>query len=178
MPNLFQIRVILCLSLLLSVTTVKSQTISPVYEVSDTTEFSTLNYNVVLFDGSQWQRKAGTATANQATIFNGPTGYYYERLFEGPIALEWFGAKGNYDYSLKTGKDDTEAIQKAINFAATKGYEIRLAAGKKYFTRTIYAYRDSVNPSYPAKPGRLKITGGASGIATGSLEPQGAAFGI
>ncbi len=176
MTKLLPFQVIFCLLFLFSATMVKSQTISPVYEVNDTTEFSTLNYNLVLFDGSQWQRKAGTVTANQATIFNGPTGYYYERLFEGPIALEWFGAKGDYDYSSKKGCDDTKAIQKAVNFAATKGYEIRLAAGKKYFTRTIYAYRDSVNPDYPAKPGRLKITGGASGIATGSLEPQGAAF--
>ena len=35
--------VIFCLLFLFSATMVKSQTISPVYEVNDTTEFSTLN---------------------------------------------------------------------------------------------------------------------------------------
>lgn len=119
----------------------------------------------------------GATDSDDSSMVIISSGRRYKRQFDGPILLEWFGAKGDYNYSTESGSDDTGPIRKAVNFAATKGYEIRLMAGKKYLTGTIYAYKDSTyNLAYPAKPGRIKITGGASGIATGSLEPQGSAF--
>ncbi|WP_119080653.1 hypothetical protein [Chitinophaga alhagiae] len=91
--------------------------------------------------------------------------------------LEMFGATGDYDYITKTGTDNTAKIQKALNYCAVTGMEIKLLAGKKYLTHTLYLYKDSLkNPQYAARPGRVKISGQAGGIATGSLEPQGAAL--
>lgn len=93
------------------------------------------------------------------------------------VTLEMFGATGDYDYVTQTGTNNTAKIQKALNYCSGNGTEIKLLAGKKYLTGTLYLYKDSVrNPLYAARPGRVKITGQAGGIATGSLEPQGAAL--
>lgn len=93
------------------------------------------------------------------------------------VTLEMFGASGDYDYVAQTGTNNTYKIQKALNYCSVNGTEIKLLAGKKYLTGTLYLYKDSIkNPLYAARPGRVKITGQAGGIATGSLEPQGAAL--
>lgn len=120
---------------------------------------------------------ADTSTPDDSAMTIRAGSRRYKRRFDGPIYLEWFGAKGDYNYQTATGTEDTKAIQKAINYAASKGYEIKLNAGRKYLTDAIYAYYDAtLNAGYPSKPGRLKISGGASGIATGSQEPQGSAL--
>lgn len=115
-----------------------------------------------------------TADDGSMVIVSGSRRYKRESNF---VTLEMFGAKGDYNYLNKTGSDDTEAIQKALNYCSKSGTEIKLLAGKKYLTHTLYLYKDSVkNPGYQSRPGRVKITGQAGGIATGDLEPQGAGF--
>lgn len=117
-----------------------------------------------------------TSTADDGSmiIVSGSRRYKRASTF---VTLEMFGAKGDYNYVSKTGSDDTEAIQKALNYCSKSGIEIKLLGGKKYLTHTLYLYKDSLkNPGYQSKPGRVKITGQAGGIATGDLEPQGAGF--
>lgn len=108
------------------------------------------------------------------TLVSGSNRY---KRFTTYVTFEMFGAKGDYNYSTGTGTNDTQALQNAINWCSVSGTEIKLLAGKKYLTGTLYLYKDSVkNPGFKAKPGRIKITGQAGGIATGSLEPQGSAL--
>lgn len=117
-----------------------------------------------------------TSTADDGSmiIVSGSRRYKRASTF---VTLEMFGAKGDYNYLNKTGSDDTEAIQKALNYCSKSGTEIKLLGGKKYLTHTLYLYKDSIkNPGYQSRPGRVKITGQAGGIATGDLEPQGAGF--
>lgn len=115
-----------------------------------------------------------TADDSAMTLVSNQRRYKRETIY---VTLEMFGAKGDYNYTTKTGSDDTESIQNALNYCSKQGTEIKLLAGKKYLTRTLYLYKDSLkNPGYQAKPGRIKITGQAGGIATGDLEPQGAAL--
>ena len=45
------------------------------------------------YDGYTWIKKAGFVAGNGGTTKPGPTGFYYERQFNGPIYPEWFGAK-------------------------------------------------------------------------------------
>lgn len=99
------------------------------------------------------------------------------KLAELPINPEDFGAIGDYNYTTNTGTDNTIALQNCINFASITGQAIMFAPGAKYLTGTLYGYYDAVlNPGYASKPGRLCFIGHASGIATGSLEPQGCAL--
>lgn len=115
-----------------------------------------------------------TVDDSAMTIVSGLRRYRRETTY---VTLEMFGARGDYDYVTKAGTDDTGPIQKALNYCSKQGTEIKLLAGKKYLTHTLYLYKDSLkNPGYQAKPGRIKITGQAGGIATGDLEPQGAGF--
>lgn len=46
------------------------------------------------------------------------------------VTLEMFGAKGDYNYINKTGTDDTQAIQNALNYCSKSGTEIKLLGGK------------------------------------------------
>jgi hypothetical protein len=59
----------------------------------------------------------GTATSNNGTIVVPTTsnGGFWRRIFDGPINVRWFGARGNGT------TDDTAAIQTAINAVASAG---------------------------------------------------------
>lgn len=54
------------------------------------------------------------------------------------IYPEWFGAKGDYDISTNNGTDNTDAINKAIDIAATCGVaKVLLSSGKYKTNNTI-----------------------------------------
>ena len=46
------------------------------------------------------------------------------------VSVKAYGAKGNYDSVANTGKDDTVAIQNAINAAAASGETLCFPLGK------------------------------------------------
>lgn|GEM_PF-5579726 len=83
----------------------------------------------ILYDASLWIRKAGTKTANSSTVIAGPTGYYYERQYEGFVNVKWFGAKGD-----GLG-DDYPAFASAIDFVKTR----KSISGIGQMSGTVYA---------------------------------------
>lgn len=90
---------------------------------------------------------------------------------------EQAGAIGDYVFSPFSGTINTVALQKLLNYCSIDGTEIKLSAGKKYLTDTLYLYFDSVkNPGWAGRPGRTKITGQADGHATGDIESPGCAI--
>jgi hypothetical protein len=75
-------------------------------------------------------------------IKDNTTDLYYQRNFEGPINVLWFGAKDDVNTTTGAGTDNTAAIQNAINAA-------------KLFNRSVYVPA-AKNPN---KIGGYRITG-------------------
>ena len=120
---------------------------------------------------------ADTTTPDDSSMTIIIKGIRYKRMYEGPLYLEWFGAVGGENFSSSSGEICTYQIQKAINYAARYGSEIRLRDALKYRTGALYANYDSTyNKGFVGRPGRVKITGGASGLATGLIEVPGSAL--
>jgi hypothetical protein len=106
----------------------------------------------------------------------GGAGYWLGLAID-KVTPEVFGAVGDYNITTGAGTVNTAVLQTMLNWCSISGTQISVPGGKKYLTDTLYLYQDAVlNPGYAAKPGRVKIVGGAGGIATGAQEAQGSAF--
>lgn len=93
-----------------------------------------------------------TSTDNTGTVIVTTSGQRLKRIFDGAVNLEWFGAKGDFDFTTNTGTDNSDAIEKAIAYCSRP--VIKLPFQDNYFK---YVQPDVVNYIYvPA--GRYKIT--------------------
>ncbi len=78
---------------------------------------------------------------------------------------------------LVDGTDNTTALQRMLCEAHHHGIEISLPMNGKFASRSLYMHYDAVkNPNWTDRPGRLKISGGVLGHATGDVERQGTAI--
>lgn len=145
--------ILLCLHLCFAFSA-SSQTISPVYEILDTTAFSGLSssYQTVMYKGYSWVRKSGPRTSNGGTIFFSASGIYYERIFSGPIKADWFGAKGD------GATDDSQAIQKALKVANESAKTLFIPAGTYKITSNISVQLKDTTDS-PGTSRKLSIEG-------------------
>ncbi|MBO9638224.1 MAG: hypothetical protein J7576_08655 [Siphonobacter aquaeclarae] len=111
--------------LLMAVVSSFAQSVLPMNQVTDTTGFASLSATdrLVAFDGSLWERRAGSVAPNGGTIFAASSGYYYARRYSGPVNVRWFGAKGD------GVTNDSQAIQKALNVANDSAKTLFIPAG-------------------------------------------------
>jgi len=102
-------------------------------------------------------------------------------LDDGVITPEDFGAVGDAVFSMvtntATGTENTVALQNMFNAAARDGLVMSANPGSKYLSGSLYAYyHATLNPNWPSRGGRFRLTGGALGHATGDVENVGAAI--
>ncbi len=113
------------------------------YTIATVDDFGTVpvGYTTVIVKdtdrGGVFNRIAST-TANGGTIFDGTTGYSWERQYSGAVNVKWFGAKGDCIHSptfgvVPTGTDDTQAFKNAISL----GVSLFIPSGTYLITDTL-----------------------------------------
>ena len=126
-----------------------------------------------------WQGNSNEADDNATVVL--PMGYVgvgrWKRSIDLFVNPEMFGCVGDYDIVTLTGTDNTVNMRKWWNFCHNKGVEGRLLGTSKFLTDTLYGFNDPVlNPDWVGRKGRIRISGGVTGHATGALETQGNAL--
>lgn len=92
------------------------------------------------------------STDNTGTVVVSASGARFKRIYDGPVNLEWFGAKGDFNFATHTGTDNSDAIEKAIAYCSRP--IITFPFKNNYFK---YIQPDVVNYIY-VPYGRYKIT--------------------
>ena len=90
--------------------------------------------------GGVFNRIAST-TANGGTIFDGTTGYSWERQYSGAVNVKWF--PDNLGMSCGSGNDDTTGISDALEYVLDKNAVIDGYGGVYKITSTISKTLDS-----------------------------------
>ena len=100
----------------------------------------------------QWDGEASDA-ADGGTVFssNLSTQGRWRRIFDGPVNVRWFGARGD------ASSDDTAALQNALDFVRTHGGVWYLPAGRYVITDTLNAQR-AQGVRYFGNSGSLRAT--------------------
>lgn len=82
-----------------------------------TSPVKTTVYQTVDYGGGLWYYDPldTISSDNTGTVVTTISGAVFKRIYDGTLNVEWFGAVGNYNEILHTGKDDTVAIQKAFD---------------------------------------------------------------
>ena len=129
------------------------------YDATDVTSEDDLGFTIVGYGGKRFKRIDSV----------------------GVIVPSMFGCIADGDFvsasGTNTGTDNTVRLQSMINVAHNNGMEVYIPKGNKYLTDTLYLYYDAtLNPKWLGRAGRIKISGGTTGHATGALERQGAAL--
>lgn len=112
------------------------------YTIATVDDFGTVpvGYTTVIVKdtdrGGVFNRIAST-TANGGTIFDGTTGYSWERQYSGAVNVKWFGAKGDFNTSTEYGTNDTNAIQNAIDYAASNSKNVFISKGNYKITSSL-----------------------------------------
>jgi hypothetical protein len=78
----------------------------------------------------------------------------WRRLYDEPISVKWFGARGDFDPWSGTGGDlDTDAIQGALDVAKRTGIPLYLPPGKYKITSTLRYHSSNLDAD-----GQVKMT--------------------
>jgi len=111
-------------------------------------------YRIADFGGGDWfcDPSDKISVDNTGTVVVSANGARFKRIFDGAVNLEWFGAKGDFNFATHTGTDNSDAIEKAIAYCSRP--IITLPFKNNYFK---YVQPDVVNYIY-IPYGKYKIT--------------------
>lgn len=78
---------------------------------------------------------------------------------------------------LVSGSDSTSGMQRMLNEAHAHGANIEFPLNGRFATKSLYLHYDAdLNPDWEGRPGRIQLSGGVTGHATGDVETQGTAI--
>ncbi|GAB3969645.1 hypothetical protein GCM10028806_16260 [Spirosoma terrae] len=112
----------------------------PAYLLSEIQSLTTTADHILLVEPGReglFRYVSGDTSPNDSAMVLVPSsGKRYKRVFSGPIDVRWFGAKGD------NATDDTQAIQAAVNAAATAQAIVYFPMGVYKTTSQILLRRD------------------------------------
>ena len=123
--------------------------------------------------------------SNDGTVFLGPSGQRYKRIYSGPLNVKWFGATGN------GSTDDTQAITNTITSASSLSVNVVFFPSGTYVISsyillpsniTLYAkqYSVTITPltGSTSKPYLFKVQGSTSNVLFDGIIFNGNMLGV